>query len=149
MAMPPAVSSLLSFPSSSQSVLFAREPPTESENEPRADTSLSAPPLKKTVRVGFLSSARGEGGKLDKIPSVQGKLRYLLRSDDLPKRGIGCFDCHSRSLHLDLGNNGRGCERKIHLTRLVNLQAQVFCIDALKAHEFDMQCVKSYGKQGD
>jgi hypothetical protein len=40
MAMPPAVSSLLSFPSSSQSVLFAREPPTERENGPRAETSL-------------------------------------------------------------------------------------------------------------
>ena len=36
----PEVSSLLSFPSSSQSVLLAREPPTESEYDPRADASL-------------------------------------------------------------------------------------------------------------
>src|ERR1700720_1676477 len=47
MAMPPAVSSLLSLPSSSQSVLLAREPPTEREKEPRAETSLLGPPLKK------------------------------------------------------------------------------------------------------
>ena len=47
--MPPAVSSLLSLPSNSQSVLLAREPPTERENEPRADTSLLGPPLKKLV----------------------------------------------------------------------------------------------------
>ena len=51
--MPPAVSSLLSLPSSSQSVLLARDPPTESENDPRAETSLSAPPLKKLF--GFVS----------------------------------------------------------------------------------------------
>ena len=45
--MPPAVSSLLSFPSSNQSVLWARDPPTESEKVPRAETSLLGPPLKK------------------------------------------------------------------------------------------------------
>src|ERR1700724_1315770 len=48
-AMPPAVNSLLSLPSSSQSVLLGREPPTERENDPRADTSLLAPPLKKLL----------------------------------------------------------------------------------------------------
>src|SRR5271154_90719 len=40
--IPPAVSSLLSTPSSSQSVLFGRDPPTDSENDPRAATSLAA-----------------------------------------------------------------------------------------------------------
>src|ERR1035438_919334 len=34
-AIPPSSSWLLSFPSSSQSVLCSREPPTESENAPR------------------------------------------------------------------------------------------------------------------
>jgi len=43
----PAVNSLLSFPSSSQSVLLARDPPTESEKDPRADASLLGPALKK------------------------------------------------------------------------------------------------------
>src|SRR5882762_8614708 len=47
MEMPPAVSSLLSLPSSSQSVLWGRDPPTESEYDPRVDTSLLGPPLKK------------------------------------------------------------------------------------------------------
>ena len=47
--MPPAVNSLLSTPSSSQSVAFGREPPTESENEPRAATSLSLPWVKKLL----------------------------------------------------------------------------------------------------
>src|ERR1035438_10367612 len=45
----PDVSSLLSLPSSSQSVLLAREPPTEREKEPRADASLLGPPLKKLL----------------------------------------------------------------------------------------------------
>src|SRR5678815_1652026 len=51
--MPPAVSSLLSFPSINQSVLWAREPPTESEYDPRVETSLLGPPLKKLF--GFVS----------------------------------------------------------------------------------------------
>src|SRR5882762_524486 len=51
--MPPAVNSLLSLPSRSQSVLFARDPPTERENDPRAETSLLGPPLKKLL--GFVS----------------------------------------------------------------------------------------------
>ena len=45
--MPPDVNSLLSLPSSSQSVLLARDPPTEREKDPRADASLLGPPLKK------------------------------------------------------------------------------------------------------
>src|SRR5579872_558735 len=49
----PAVSSLLSLPSSSQSVLLARDPPTDKENEPRADASLLGPALKKLL--GFVS----------------------------------------------------------------------------------------------
>src|ERR1022692_5294644 len=43
----PDVSSLLSLPSSSQSVLLAREPPTEREKDPRADASLLGPPLQQ------------------------------------------------------------------------------------------------------
>src|ERR1700759_334975 len=39
--IPPAVNSLLSTPSRSQSVLLGREPPTDRENEPRAATSLA------------------------------------------------------------------------------------------------------------
>src|ERR1039458_749775 len=48
-AMPPAVSSLLSLPSYRQSVELARDPPTESENEPRAATSLLGPPVKELL----------------------------------------------------------------------------------------------------
>ena len=53
--MAPDVNSLLSLPSSSQSVLFARDPPTEREKEPRADASLLGPPLKKLF--GLVSCA--------------------------------------------------------------------------------------------
>ena len=45
--MPPAVNSLLSTPSKSQSVLLARDPPSDSENDQRVETSLLGPPLKK------------------------------------------------------------------------------------------------------
>src|ERR1700728_1759869 len=47
--IPPAVNSLLSTPSSNQSVLLGREPPTDKENEPRAATSLSLPDVKKLL----------------------------------------------------------------------------------------------------
>src|SRR6202040_1886844 len=52
--IPPAVNSLLSTPSSSQSVLLGREPPTDSEKEPRAATSLLAAEVKKLL--GFDSA---------------------------------------------------------------------------------------------
>src|SRR5580700_3464052 len=45
--IPPAVNSLLSTPSRIQSVLLGREPPTDSEKEPRAATSLLAAEVKK------------------------------------------------------------------------------------------------------
>src|SRR5271163_4545405 len=53
-AIPPAVSSLLSTLSSSQSVLLGREPPTDREKEPRAATSLLAAEVKKLL--GFVSA---------------------------------------------------------------------------------------------
>src|SRR5258708_27450139 len=52
--IPPAVNSLLSTPSSTQSVLLGREPPTDSEKEPRAATSLLAAEVKKLL--GFDSA---------------------------------------------------------------------------------------------
>src|ERR1700676_2135816 len=61
MLMPPAVNSLLSLPSSNQSVLLAREPPTERENAPRAATSLLVAFVKKLL--GLVSAA---------VPGVRG-----------------------------------------------------------------------------
>src|ERR1700722_7087097 len=52
--MPPAVNSLLSTPSRIQSVLLGREPPTDSEKDPRAATSLLAAEVKKLL--GFDSA---------------------------------------------------------------------------------------------
>src|ERR1700675_2971530 len=49
--IPPAVSSLLSTPSRSQSVLLGREPPTDKEKEPRAATSLLAAEVKKLLEL--------------------------------------------------------------------------------------------------
>ena len=45
--MPPSSSWLLSLPSSSQSVLCSRDPPTESEKAPRVAASLLAALVKK------------------------------------------------------------------------------------------------------
>src|SRR5580658_797421 len=53
-AIPPAVNSLLSTPSKSQSVEFGRDPPTDREYDPRAATSLLAPVVKKLL--GFVSA---------------------------------------------------------------------------------------------
>ena len=86
--IPPAVNSLLSVPSSNQSVLFARDPPTDSENEPRAATSLLVPPVKKLL--GFVSRcrARRERRELHEIASVQRQLRHLLRLMTRPSEGF-------------------------------------------------------------
>jgi len=58
MEIPPAVNSLLSTPSSSQSVLLGREPPTDSEKAPRAATSLLAAEVKKLL--GLVSAVAPE-----------------------------------------------------------------------------------------
>src|SRR5215472_7585600 len=55
MEMPPAVNSLLSTPSMSQSVALGREPPTDREKGPRAATSLLGAEVKKLL--GFVSAA--------------------------------------------------------------------------------------------
>jgi hypothetical protein len=47
--MPPSSSWLLSLPSSSQSVLCSRDPPTESEKAPRVAASLLAALVKKLI----------------------------------------------------------------------------------------------------
>ena len=47
--MPPAVSSLLSLPSKQPVRALRREPPTEREYDPRVETSLLGPPLKKLL----------------------------------------------------------------------------------------------------
>src|SRR5580693_4558553 len=52
--IPPAVNSLLSTPSKIQSVLLGRDPPPDSEKEPRAATSLLAAEVKKLL--GFASA---------------------------------------------------------------------------------------------
>ena len=91
-AIPPAVSSLLSLPSSSQSVLWAREPPTESEKVPRVETSLLAPPLKKLTGLVSWSGAWSERRQLDEVASVQREVGNLFRGDDLAESWIGGFD---------------------------------------------------------
>src|SRR6202789_1988593 len=58
MARPPAVNSLLSTPSSSQSVALGREPPTDREKGPRAATSLLAAEVKKLL--GLVSAVAPE-----------------------------------------------------------------------------------------
>src|ERR1700681_2412282 len=70
--IPPAVNSLLSTPSSNQSVLLGREPPTDSEKEPRAATSLLAAEVKKLL--GF-DSAVAPGVRVaswTKLPPFKG-----------------------------------------------------------------------------
>ena len=82
-AMPPAVSSLLSLPSSSQSVLWARDPPTESEYVPRAETSLLGPPLKKLLGLVSWVVPGSQCRQLNEVAAVQGKLRDLFGRNHL------------------------------------------------------------------
>ena len=94
--MPPAVSSLLSLPSSSQSVLLARDPPTDSENDPRVETSLLGPPLKKLLGLVSWVVPGVSVASWTKVASVQRQLGHLLRGDDLTQGWV-------RGLHRYFG----------------------------------------------
>ncbi len=139
--MPPAVNSLLSLPSSSQSVLFAREPPTDSEKDPRAETSELGPPLKEAIGIGLLRGARRQRGKLHEVAAVQGELRDLLRSDDLPERGVGGLHRNSVRNHFNRRRNRGRIQREIHLARFVHLQFLIFGFRWLEARKFHMDGV--------
>ena len=80
--IPPAVNSLLSTPSSNQSVLWALEPPTEREYEPRVETSLLG--LPDSVAVGvledWLSDLRGEDPDPDPQSDVSTPLNARIAS---------------------------------------------------------------------
>ena len=132
-AMPPDVSSLLSTSSSSQSVLWAREPPTESEKVPRVATSLLAAPIEEAVRVGFLGGARRESCQLHKVAAVEREIGHLLRRDYLAERWIRGLDGHFGGADFDGLADRRGVEREIDFALLVNLQADIFLLGGLEA----------------
>ena len=136
MAMPPAVSSLLSLPSSSQSVLLARDPPTESENDPRAETSLLGPPLKKLLGLVSCVGAGSERGELDEVAAVQRKFGHLLGGDHLAEGGIGGFHRHRGRVHFDALLDGGGRELEIHFAMLVHLQADIALLRRLESLHF-------------
>ena len=124
--MPPPVSSLLSLPSSSQSVELAREPPTERENEPRAETSLLGPPLKKLPVLGLLRGSGCECGELDEVAAIQGQIGDLLRSNHLAERRIGGLHGDSSGGHFNALLHIGGRKRKIDFALFINLQADIF-----------------------
>src|SRR5882724_11782327 len=99
MEMPPAVNSLLSTPSISQSVLLGREPPTESENGPRAATSL-----------------------------VAEVVRNLLGVDDLAEGGIRGLHCHFGRYDFNRGTHGGGGQREIQFALLIHLQFYILAL---------------------
>ena len=61
--------------------------------------------VKKAVRVGLLSYARRQRGKLHEIASVQRQVGHLLGRDDLTQRGIRRLDRHSGRIHLNAALN--------------------------------------------
>jgi len=79
MPIPPAVSSLLSTPSRSQSVLLGLEPPTDRDKGPRAATSLLAAEVKKLLGLVSAVAPAVRVATLNEIPPVQGQLRHFLR----------------------------------------------------------------------
>ena len=74
---------------------------------------------------------------MDEVSTVQGKLRYLLRGNDLAEgrvRGLGSYgvtgDCHGRDY-------GRRLEGKIEFAGFINLEMEIFGFGALKAGGVD------------
>ena len=61
-------------------MLCARDPPTESEYVPRAETSLLGPPREETAGIGLLSCSWYQCCQLNKVTSIQRKLRDLCRT---------------------------------------------------------------------
>ena len=147
--MPPAVSSLLSTPSSSQSVLLGREPPTDRDKGPRAATSLLAAEVKKLLGLVSAVAPGGERGQLNEVAAVQGQLRHLLRGDYLAERGIGCFDGDRLAGNCHGGDHGGGYEREVEFARFIHLETQILGFSALKTRRVHVHGVGSDREQGE
>src|SRR5579862_2243985 len=48
--------------------------------------------IEKAAGIGFLDGAGGQGGELDEVAAIQGKLGDLLGGDHLAQSGIGSFN---------------------------------------------------------
>ncbi len=137
------------MPSSSQSVLCSREPPTESEKAPRVAASLLAAWVKKLTGLVDEVVPRSQRGELDKITSIQRKVGHFLGGDDLSKRGIRGFHRYMGGADFDRRRNRRRVERVIDLALLVNLQAKVFLLGGLETLGLDSDGEDRNGQQGD
>ena len=117
-------------------MLLGREPPTESEKEPRAATSLSAPLGEKAIGVGLCGSAGGESGELDEIAAVERKLRDFLGGDDLAERRIGGFDGDGGGVDFHSWRRTvEGESVKFEFAGFIDLQAEVLAFGGLKTLE--------------
>src|ERR1700719_2824744 len=87
--IPPAVSSLLSTPSRSQSVLLGREPPTDREKVPRAATSLAAElELKKLPRLVSAVAAEVRVASCTKSRPLRGSCATSWEVMTWPREGL-------------------------------------------------------------
>ncbi len=147
--MPPAVSSLLSTPSRSQSVLLGREPPTDRENDPRAATSLSLPEVKKlpglvsevapAVRVASCTKSRPFNGSCATSCEVM----------TWPREGLAVSTAMASPGDRYRGDDGCGHEREIQFAGFIDLEMQVLRFGAAKTRGIDAHGVDPDRQQRD
>ena len=107
------------------------------------------PAIKKAVRVGLLSYARRQRGKLHEIASVQGKIGHLLRGDHLAQRGIRGLDRHSRGAHFHVGLNRGRIQLEIQFAMFVHLQPDVVSLGGLETLQFHLDVVIRHTQQAE
>ena len=87
-------------------MLCARDPPTESEKDPRVEASLLAAPLKKLFG---LVSAVVPGVRVaswTKLRPFKGSSSHLLGGNHLSQRGIRRFHGHLGGVYFNRRRNG-------------------------------------------
>ena len=139
--MPPAVSSLLSTPSSSQSVLFGRDPPTDSEKEPRAATSLLAAEVKKLLGLVSAVAPAVSVASCTKSRPFKGSCETSCEVMTWPRDGLADSTATASPETATVVTTVAGHERKVEFARFIHLQMQIFGFGALKARRIDVHCV--------
>ena len=146
MAIPPAVNSLLSLPSSSQSVLLAREPPTEREKEPRAETSELGPPLKKLVGLVSCVVPGVSVASCTKSRPFKGNWATSWEVMTWPRVGFVVATATASATTSTVEETEAGFSEKSSSRDSSTCSLMILGFGRLKAREFDMDGVHSDGQ---
>ena len=124
-------------------VLLGREPPTDSEKEPRAATSLLAAEVKKLLGLVSAVAPAVSVASCTKSRPFKGSCDTCCEVMTWPSDGLVVSTATASPETATVVDYGGGHERKIEFAGFIDLEMQIFGFGALKARRIDVHGVGS------